>query len=113
MAGLKICTRWRANSARRRRRISSSLLPENIGPTTTSIQPILPLTMSTGLFSSAIKLTQAPPQVCGADPQKKFDAQIDWGMIFLQQCKEIRHGQQYFDPRRNCWRAYKCNQSVP
>src|SRR5205809_5538108 len=47
MAGLKICTRWRAISARRRRRISSSLLPENIGPTTTSIQPILPLTMST------------------------------------------------------------------
>src|SRR5207245_7132746 len=42
------CTRWRAISARRRRRISSSLLPENIGPTTTSIQPILPLTMSTG-----------------------------------------------------------------
>src|SRR5258707_10135350 len=47
MAGLKICTRWRANSARRSRRISSSLLPENIGPTTTSIQPILPLTIST------------------------------------------------------------------
>src|ERR1700757_3758501 len=46
MAGLKICTRWRAISARRRRRISSSLLPENIGPTTTSIQPMLPLTMS-------------------------------------------------------------------
>src|SRR5260370_41928863 len=47
MAGLKICTRWRAISARRNRRISSSLLPENIGPTTTSIQPMLPLTMST------------------------------------------------------------------
>src|SRR5215813_3162696 len=47
MAGLKICTRWRAISARRRRRISSSLLPENIGPTTTSIQPIFPLTIST------------------------------------------------------------------
>src|SRR5215467_5486961 len=47
MAGLKICTRCRAISARRRRRISSSLLPENIGPTITSIQPILPLTMST------------------------------------------------------------------
>src|SRR5690242_3196169 len=46
MTGLKICTRCRANSARRRRRISSSLLPENIGPTTTSIQPIFPLTMS-------------------------------------------------------------------
>src|ERR1700681_839861 len=47
MDGLKICTRCRAISARRRRRISSSLLPENIGPTTTSIQPMLPLTMST------------------------------------------------------------------
>src|SRR6266852_3207742 len=47
MAGLKICTRWRAYSARRKRRISSSLFPENIGPTTTSIQPMLPLTMST------------------------------------------------------------------
>src|SRR5438445_408731 len=47
MAGLKICTRCRANSARRNRRINSSLLPENIGPTTTSIQPIFPLTMST------------------------------------------------------------------
>src|SRR6266852_2861596 len=47
MAGLKICTRWRAISARRSLRINSSLLPENIGPTTTSIQPILPLTMST------------------------------------------------------------------
>jgi hypothetical protein len=35
--------------------MSSSLLPENIGPTTTSIQPMLPLTMSTPvnpLFSS-------------------------------------------------------------
>src|SRR5579859_3087008 len=47
IAGLKICTRWRAISARRKRRINSSLLPENIGPTTTSIQPMLPLTMST------------------------------------------------------------------
>src|SRR5713101_873741 len=47
IAGLKICTRWRAISARRKRRISSSLFPENIGPTMTSIQPILPLTMST------------------------------------------------------------------
>src|ERR1700682_439049 len=47
MAGLKICTRCRAISARRKRRISSSLFPENMGPTTTSIQPILPLTMST------------------------------------------------------------------
>src|ERR1700730_2078373 len=47
MAGLNICTRWRAIPARRSRRMSSSLLPENIGPTTTSIQPMLPFTMST------------------------------------------------------------------
>src|SRR5216683_3103789 len=47
MTGLKICTRWRAISARRSRRINSSLLPENIGPTIPSIQPMLPLTMST------------------------------------------------------------------
>src|SRR6266404_9422316 len=42
MTGLKICTRWRAISARRRRRISSSLLPLNMGPQITSIQPKLP-----------------------------------------------------------------------
>src|SRR5579859_2978136 len=40
--GLNICTRWRAISARRSRRISSSLLPLNIGPQITSIQPRLP-----------------------------------------------------------------------
>src|SRR5579859_604590 len=40
--GLKICTRWRAISARRRRRISSSLLPLNMGPQITSIQPRFP-----------------------------------------------------------------------
>src|SRR6267143_1926862 len=56
MAGLKICTRCRAISARRSRRISSSLLPENIGPTTTSIQPILPLTMSTFAPSKAVSV---------------------------------------------------------
>ena len=38
-AGLKTCTRSRAMAARRRIRISSSDLPENIGPATTSIQP--------------------------------------------------------------------------
>src|SRR3954454_8551808 len=37
--GLTIRTRWPAISARRRRRISSSLLPLNIGPQTTSSQP--------------------------------------------------------------------------
>src|SRR6266404_5976263 len=39
MRGLTISARWPAISARRRRRISSSLLPENIGPQTTSSQP--------------------------------------------------------------------------
>src|ERR1700757_4923017 len=42
MMGLKICTRWRAISARRSRRISSSLLPLNMGPQITSIQPRFP-----------------------------------------------------------------------
>src|SRR5690242_20156169 len=39
MRGLTISTRWPAISARRNRRISSSLLPLNIGPQTTSSQP--------------------------------------------------------------------------
>src|SRR5262252_5179912 len=39
MRGFTIRTRCRAISARRRRRISSSLLPLNIGPQTTSSQP--------------------------------------------------------------------------
>src|SRR6478672_13350178 len=39
MRGLTISARWPAISARRRRRISSSLLPQNIGPHTTSSQP--------------------------------------------------------------------------
>src|SRR3954471_15009550 len=39
IAGLNTATACRAISARRRRRISSSLLPENIGPPTTSSQP--------------------------------------------------------------------------
>src|SRR5690242_8445457 len=37
--GLTISARWPAISARRSRRISSSLLPLNIGPQTTSSQP--------------------------------------------------------------------------
>jgi hypothetical protein len=39
MIGLKIWTRCLAIWARRRRRISSSLLPLNMQPTMTSIQP--------------------------------------------------------------------------
>src|ERR1041384_5735732 len=49
MVGLNTSTRLRAIMARRRRRISSSLLPENIGPQITSIQPTLPVTMSIGI----------------------------------------------------------------
>src|SRR5260370_21255714 len=47
IAVLKICTRAPAIPVLRNRRINSSLFPENIGPTTTSIQPIFPLTIST------------------------------------------------------------------
>src|SRR2546423_14723566 len=39
MRGFTISARWPAISARRRRRINSSLLPLNIGPQTTSSQP--------------------------------------------------------------------------
>src|SRR4029079_528823 len=41
--GLKICTFWRAIWARRSRRISSSLLPLNMLPVMTSIQPCVRL----------------------------------------------------------------------
>jgi hypothetical protein len=43
IVGLKICTSCRAICARRRRRISSSLLPLNMLPAMTSIQPGLVL----------------------------------------------------------------------
>src|ERR1700676_2080514 len=46
MTGLNTWTRFRAIRARRSRRISSSLLPENMGPQTTSIQTILPVIKS-------------------------------------------------------------------
>src|SRR5579862_8551554 len=46
MVGLKTSTRLRAIMARRRRRISSSLLPENMGPQMTSIQPTFPIMIS-------------------------------------------------------------------
>src|ERR1700687_3494938 len=39
MRGFTISARWPAISARRRRRMSSSLLPLNIGPQMTSSQP--------------------------------------------------------------------------
>src|SRR5437868_3086527 len=54
MVGLNTSTRLRAIIARRRRRISSSLLPENIGPQITSIQPTLPVTMSIGIAQDDI-----------------------------------------------------------
>src|SRR5207244_3574716 len=43
------------------RRINSSLFPENIGPTTTSIQPMLPLTMSTRAPCFQFKTQTAVP----------------------------------------------------
>src|SRR5438874_3131960 len=46
IAGLNTCTRFLAIIARRRRRIRSSLFPENIGPQMTSIQPRFPVTIS-------------------------------------------------------------------
>src|ERR1700744_2996200 len=46
MIGLNIFTRFRAMIARLSRRISSSLLPANIGPPMASIQPKFPVTMS-------------------------------------------------------------------
>src|ERR1017187_9420099 len=48
MVGLKTSTRLRAIMARRKRLISSSLLPENMGPQITSIHPTLPVMMSIG-----------------------------------------------------------------
>src|SRR5580698_7586193 len=44
--------------ARRRRRISSSLFPENMGPQTTSIQPMWPVTSS--IEADRIALARAP-----------------------------------------------------
>src|SRR5215212_9470146 len=56
IAGLKICERCRAISARRMRRISSSLLPLNIPPVITSIHPPLGFTPSISSLHSLIKL---------------------------------------------------------
>src|SRR5258708_29396363 len=84
MAGLKICTRCRAISARRNRRISSSLLPENIGPTTTSIQPMLPLTMST------LRLLQ----ICRSEHRSLFERGEE-PAVSPAQCKnQIPHPQE-------------------
>ncbi len=41
LEGLNTCTRCLPITARRKRRISSSVLPENIGPQMTSTQPAL------------------------------------------------------------------------
>src|SRR5580704_18129355 len=69
MTGLKICTRCLPISARRRRRINSSLLPENIGPTITSIQPMLPFTMSTLSPPPGVSLTQRTVNISPGWPQ--------------------------------------------
>src|SRR6188472_815450 len=59
MTGLNTCTRFRAILARLSLRISSSLLPENIGPQMTSIQPALPATNSIGNFDRNIMFTKS------------------------------------------------------
>src|SRR5580704_8381583 len=71
MTGLNIWTRCFAISARRNRRMSSSLLPENIGPTTTSIQPMLPFTMST-LWSPGARLAHCPVKIEPARTQSRI-----------------------------------------
>src|SRR5947208_783277 len=72
MMGLNTCTRLRAIMARRNRRISSSLLPENIGPQITSIQPRLPVKNSIRQYTSVEALsTRARPQTL---------APYDWTM---------------------------------
>src|ERR1035437_532666 len=54
MSGLKQAARCRAIRARFRRRISSSLLPENIGPVMTSMRP-------TSLRPTSLRLTSLRP----------------------------------------------------
>src|SRR5579859_1850212 len=65
--GLNICTRWRAISARRSLRISSSLLPLNIGPQITSIQPRLPrIAFIFSPLSLSLQTADAPDIVSSA-----------------------------------------------
>jgi hypothetical protein len=45
---LKTCTFWRAMVARRRRRINSSVLPQNVEPVITSMEPVVCLVCCPG-----------------------------------------------------------------
>src|SRR6476469_3754363 len=87
MRGLTISARWPAISARRRRRISSSLLPLNIGPQTTSSQPprsgrsrIMGLTL-TVRPDGLLRLVEGPAgkQAEADDPQRA--AVLDHGQM--------------------------------
>src|SRR5665213_940321 len=90
MSGLKTCRRFRAMMQRRSRRISSSLLPENIGPQIASIQPSLlspklieevakrggPGPRPTPPSATVLSVLEEPDQGPGADagvrPTKKY-----------------------------------------
>src|SRR5262249_4184281 len=95
MAGLKIWVRWRAISARRSRRISSSLFPLNIPPVITSIHPPLGFTPSIYICSlsrrmpdsllSLVQLAlQAPER---AHRQFIGRVQVDSRLVFPQSLK--------------------------
>src|SRR6266542_1182080 len=76
MAGLKTCTRLRAIMDRRSRRISSSLLPENIGPQITSIHPTLPVTIS--IESVCARLAEDQYVLAGECFQALCEAETLW-----------------------------------
>jgi hypothetical protein len=71
MAGLKISTFWRANLARLIRLMSSSVLPENIEPHTTSILP--------GLCASPVKFSV----IMSAKLQIPFKNCKDFAVFFV------------------------------
>src|SRR4051794_34721584 len=80
--GLNTSTRFRAIMALRRRLISSSLFPENMGPQMTSIHPTLPVMMSmnrsgwhrSGVQNNAFELVQRPGEkvVLRLHPHQRF-----------------------------------------
>jgi hypothetical protein len=66
IVGLKTAARLRSMTARRSRRISSTLLPENMGPQMTSIQPALPVTIvrrnCSGRAGARLEIQRMAPQ---------------------------------------------------